>query len=375
MTQLKKPVEPFGEVNVYPAAGGKLRIVATILMEPHKEGAQTGIAIDGSASMAKLFGTGAGRPISPLLGGGKPVNVVAPVAQKITSYLARKLDADGGTTAIYWAVGLGGGDTQLLGDLDASEAETYPFNAPDEMGTGTQLLPAVRYFVDRFKDAPYGFFVFITDGELHDLDEVKAYSVKLAKDVAAKRRNPIKFVLIGLGDQINEVQMTELDDLDSGTDVDQWDHKIAAEMRFLAEIFAEVVDKNARVAEKGRVLDPTGKVAKDYPTGVPAYLEFELPAGAEYFVLEAAGHRIIQPLRDGATIPTTAPVPVATPVPTPTPTPTPAPTPTRTPTPQPQRQNVPTEMTVDEKDEDAAWKDLPLEMDKPDGEGPDLEKH
>ena len=53
MAQLKKIVEPFGEVNVHPDAGGKVRVVATILMEPHKEGAQTGIALDGSGSMAK----------------------------------------------------------------------------------------------------------------------------------------------------------------------------------------------------------------------------------------------------------------------------------------------------------------------------------
>ena len=56
MAQLKNVVEPFGEVNVYPAAGGKTRVVATILMEPQREGTQTGIALDGSGSMAKLYG-------------------------------------------------------------------------------------------------------------------------------------------------------------------------------------------------------------------------------------------------------------------------------------------------------------------------------
>jgi hypothetical protein len=33
--------------------------------------------------------------------------------------------------------------------------------------------------------------------------------------------------LVGIGDAINESQMEELDDLESGTDVDIWDHKIA----------------------------------------------------------------------------------------------------------------------------------------------------
>jgi len=45
------------------------------------------------------------------------------------------------------------------------------------------------------------------DGELHDLDEVKAYSVRLAREVAARRRNPLKFVLIGVGPSVNEGQM------------------------------------------------------------------------------------------------------------------------------------------------------------------------
>ena len=56
--QLKKVVEPFGEVNVYPAAGGKVRVVATVLMEPDREGTQTGIALDGSGSMAEAYGVG-----------------------------------------------------------------------------------------------------------------------------------------------------------------------------------------------------------------------------------------------------------------------------------------------------------------------------
>ena len=42
MAQVHKVVDPFGEVNVYPAGPGKVRIVATILMEPRREGTQTG---------------------------------------------------------------------------------------------------------------------------------------------------------------------------------------------------------------------------------------------------------------------------------------------------------------------------------------------
>src|SRR4051794_39085261 len=274
MAQLKNVVDPFAEVNVHPLPDGRSRVVATILMAPQKEGAQTGIALDGSGSMRKLYGLeGGGRVLSPIFGGAKkPTNEITPIAQKVCSYLARNLDADGGTTCIYWAVGPGGSEIEVIGDLTADQAEKHTFGPPQDFGTGTQLLPAVRYFVERFKDAPWGFFVFITDGELHDLDAVKAHSIQLARAIEAGKRNPVKFVLIGVGPEINESQMIELDDLESGTEVDLWDHKIASEMRVVQEIFAEVVDKNARVADHGRILDPQGRVIKDYSKGgLPAY--------------------------------------------------------------------------------------------------------
>ncbi len=304
MAQLRKVVEPFGEVNVHPA-GSKVRVVATILMEPSREGTQTGIALDGSGSMATLYGVGQ-QPgfIAGLFGKSKPTNQVTPVAQKLCAYLARKIDADGGTTCIYWAVGPGGSEIEVVGDLTAEQAERHVFGPPKDFGTGTQLLPAVKYFVDRFRDAPWGFYVFITDGELHDLDAVKRYSTQLARDISTRRRRPLKFVLIGVGPNVNEQQMEELDDLETGTDVDLWDHKLASEMRVLQEIFAEVVDKNARIADRARILDPQGRIVKDYSdTGMSAYLEFEVPAGTPYFTLEVNDNRIHQGLSDTAAVP------------------------------------------------------------------------
>jgi hypothetical protein len=376
MAQLKSVVDPFGEVNVYPTAGGKVRVVATILMEPHKEGAQTGIALDGSGSMAKLYGVSDGsRVLSSIFSGPKLFNEVAPVAQKLCSYLAQRIDSDGGTTVIYWAVGQSGGEIEVVGDFSGEQAERHPFGPPKEFGTGTQLLPAVKYFVERFRSAPWGFYVFITDGELHDLDEVKAYSVQLAREVHANRRHPLKFVLIGLGSSVNESQMEELDDLDAGVPVDLWDHKLAAEMRVLQEIFAEVVDKNARVADNGRILDPQGHVVKSYERGgLPAYLEFEMPANAEFFTLDVNGTRVHQPLRDGARVAAPPPPPPVAPVPPPPPVapPAPPPPPARTaPPPPPAAAKKKTE--VEEEDENADWKSLPLEFGpNTGGESPDV---
>lgn len=304
--QLKKVVEPFGEVNVYPS-GSKTRVVATILMEPVREGTQTGIALDGSASMSELYGINEQPSVlGSLFGWGatKKVNEITPVAQKICSYLAGKIDADGGTTVIYWATGPGGSRIEEVGDLTADQAAKHVFGPPKDFGTGTQLLPAVEYFCKRFKDAPWGFYVFITDGELHDLEDVKSFSRQLARDIQARRRRPVKFVLIGVGSGVDEDQMEQLDDLDTGTNVDLWDHKIASEMRQLQDIFAEVIDQNARLADTARILDPNGQVVKDFSdTGLFGYLEFQIDSSAAYFTLEVNGNRIHQGLSDGASVP------------------------------------------------------------------------
>jgi len=104
----------------------------------------------------------------------------------------------------------------------------------------------------------------------------------------------LKCVLIGLGSNINEDQMEQLDDLDSGTEVDIWDHKIAKDMRQTTEIFAELVTENQIVAPSARILDASGQVAKAYTDGLPAKIEFTMPATSDWFELEVGGERIRQ---------------------------------------------------------------------------------
>src|SRR5262249_62256238 len=119
MSQVKKVVDPFGEVNVYPPPGGKLRVTATILMEPRREGTQTGIALDGSGSMEPLYGGGGGGGFLAGLFGGKKTtaNEVTPVTEKLCAYLARNIDAEGGTTVFFWATRPGGRRMEEGGEL------------------------------------------------------------------------------------------------------------------------------------------------------------------------------------------------------------------------------------------------------------------
>jgi hypothetical protein len=166
----------------------------------------------------------------------------------------------------------------------------------------------VRYFVEQaFRDARWAIGVFVTDGIVEDLDAVKHYCLQFARQIASGQRSFIKLVLLGVGEEVDESQMEELDDMFEGTglkdprgrSIDLWDHKLAREMRQLAEIFAEVVTEDLIVADSGKVLDSHGRVAKDYTDGLPALLRFRLPTGSTSFTLMLPGGNVTQDLSEG----------------------------------------------------------------------------
>jgi len=291
-------VEPFGKINYWDIPDGSGRMVrATILMVPQIEGARMGIAIDGSASMKDLFGI---EPLSKWIP--RPPNHVKPAAQSVSAYLAQ-MSSDRRVVAVYWATGPGGQDIQVLGDLTVEEAKKFDFDPPDHYGGGTQLLPVLQYFTDGQQrkdlyDAPFGMYVFITNGQIQDMDAVKQYCTQLAKDIDAGRRDDLKLFIIGLGNQVDENQLDELDDLETGTDVDLWDTELAKNMKDLSRFFAEWMEEGKIIVPgDGVVKDEAGNVVVDYrDTGLPSVLEFTLPPGAKSFSLEVAGNVITQPL-------------------------------------------------------------------------------
>lgn len=334
--------KPFGEVNVFPESDGTCRVAATILMPPSNvEQAQTGLAIDSSKSMAVAFGIGSAPPPFP-----QPENVVEPVGRSIAEFLAN-FDSDGETSIIYWACGKFGDDIEVLGDFHASAAADYSFTAPQNMGTGTKLLPAIQYFTEtRFRSQPWGIYLFITDGLIEDLEEVKAYSHQIAKQIAAGERGFTKLVIIGLGTEfyyhnsgtgerldVDAVEsrlvelegdatwekspawkaLEELDDLDEdsnygqvfkadGEPIDIWDHKLASNMKSLEEIFAEPVQRSAIISPSAEIFDASGNHVqpvggRSFADGLPARFEFILPATSESFRLRLpSGDEFVQRL-------------------------------------------------------------------------------
>lgn len=300
MAQLhsNKVVPPFAEVDVWKNADGTLRVKATLMMRPTVENAQTGLAIDGSNSMADMFGHSDLVP-GDFFGSSKP-NHVQPVSRKIAEYLAN-FDSDGETTVIYFACGKFGKKLQVIGELNAERAMEQEFSWPEDPGTGTCLVPAINYFLDHFKNAPWLICLFITDGIIDDLEETKALSKQICEDMASGKRGFTKFVIIGLGKSFSSPEtrasktLEELDDLDDdpvyGVEgQDLWDHKLAPEIKTLDVIFAEVVSEQAIVCPSAEILDDKGNSVRpegggSYSDGLPSLLRFTMDGSSKSFTL------------------------------------------------------------------------------------------
>ncbi len=335
----------FGEVNVKTELKNTERhIQFTIAMEPQgrfAEGWQTGLALDASASMKRAYGRKVEARVDPELltsyikqgrlrssiEDGEPIrriqqdafvemqergyeisyteNVLQPLVQNFAAYLAGSLDRTGKTSLIYW--GCGEGDAiQSLGEFDAASCQELAIAGPAtfQLGKTTQLLPAIAHFtnqnpinqnaINQDSQAQRGIYVFLTDGRIDDLEQVKNYTKELALEIAVGKRNYLKLVLIGIGNDVDRYQLQELDDFDTGLDIDIWDYKIASEMSNLSQIFAEVINENEIVAENGAIYDDIGTCVKSYPNGLPAKVDFVMRHDSQWFELEVANQRIKQ---------------------------------------------------------------------------------
>jgi hypothetical protein len=214
-------------------------------------------------------------------------------------YLATK-DRDGALRVAYWATG-DGQQIEVVGDLTGAEAQTYKFPGPRFYGKGTFLLPVLRDYVAFMREqvgrgARRGLAVIITDSQLYDAAEVKAYSAQLAKEIASGRLPRMNMVLVGVGEQVDEEQMEDICHVEQPGVGHLWCHRVADRMEEMAELVAVLVDETMTVAAGGTITDDAGKVLKVYEGRLPAVLEFDVPAACRAFTLEVSGQKFRQPI-------------------------------------------------------------------------------
>ena len=285
-------VKPFSDVHLK----GRT-VVATLLHDPTVEGLDVALYMDGSASMENTYGP---RGILAKLG---PVrNQVEPQMQWMLEYLANK-DRDGVLRVAYWATG-SGADLEIVGDLEGTKAKQYKFPGPRAYGKATILLPVLRDYVAHIKrevterGARRGLAVIITDSQLSDPEDVIAYTQQVAKEIAAGRLPRINFVLLGVGEQVDEAQMEKIGHEEYPGVGHLWCHRHADKMEEMAELVAVLVDETMTVAAGGTVYDNKGKVVKTYEGRLPAVLQFDVPDGCDAFTLEVGGQRFTQPIEE-----------------------------------------------------------------------------
>ncbi len=285
-------VKPFSDVHNRDG-----NVIATLLHDPTVEGLDVALYMDGSASMEDEYGP---RGVLAKLG---PVrNLVEPQMRWMLEYLATK-DLDGVLRVAYWATG-SGADIELVGDLTGAEAQNYKFPGPRFYGKGTVMLPVLRDYIAHIrsqtavKRVQRGLAVIITDSQLHDAEDIKAYSAQVAKEIAGGRLPRLNFVLVGVGDQVDEEQMEDICHEEYPGVGHLWCHRVADRMEEMAELVAVLVDETMTVAAGGTIYDDRGRVLKIYESRLPAVLEFTVPEGCQSFTLEVAGQRYTQPLPD-----------------------------------------------------------------------------
>jgi hypothetical protein len=282
-------VKPFSDVH---NRGG--HIIATLLHDPTVEGLDVGLYMDGSASMEDEYGPrGVLAKLAPVK------NLVEPQMRWMLEYLASK-DRNGVLRVAYWATG-SGADIEVVGDLSGPQAKDYKFPGPRYYGKGTVMLPVLRDYIAYIREqaaagARRGLAVIITDSQLHDASDVTAYSTQVAKEIAAGRLPRLNFVLVGVGDQVDEEQMEEICHEEYPGVGHLWCHRVADRMEEMAELVAVLVDETMTVAAGGTIFDDKGNTLKIYESRLPAVLEFQTPPGCKSFTLEVAGQRFTQPL-------------------------------------------------------------------------------
>lgn len=220
-------------------------------------------------------------------------NLIETEGRKFIKYLANDIDVQTGTNVIYWACGQES-TIQDLGRITVEECPTMNLDGPEEnsFGEKTLLLPALKHFEKKFRGAEKGMYLFLTDGRLEDLEEVKNYCEELSRKIADGERNSMKCVLIGIGDKVETEQLEDLDFLE--TEIDIWDTKLAADIRGVEEIVTSLVKDSIVVNTPSRIFDDADNIVMEFTDGLPSKATFNVPSSSSYFELEVSGHARIR---------------------------------------------------------------------------------
>lgn len=273
MTRHNIPVQPEKHVvdGFYDQQTGEVRI--QLDLPAAIEGATNcALMVDASGSMDNHFR-------KPLFGGLSEVEKFIHKAGKAIS----ELDSDHGVQVYLACLGDG---TQVhdLGNHTQNELEHLRIDLPKlgiGLGSGTYLLPALKQAVKEVVVASgcaYGFIALVTDGRFVDMDRIKVWGTDLAKKIAAGEHPLTKIVLIGF-DDADANQLEELDNLETGTDVDIFNALAVSTLQDAMQMLnSEAITGGLMIAPGGH-LEVGGQAVKSFEGGLPQRIDTTIPAG------------------------------------------------------------------------------------------------
>lgn len=290
MAKLSRPNHPLADVNVLRQQDGSYEIVACFMPDPDLvvgEGNSKGfLALDASLSLREMYGVS-----GPFMS--KP-NWVQAVARKIGAILCGTTRS-GKVSGLYWAVSPEGDRVEGLGDFDEAGWSNVTINGPktEKWGRGTKLLPAIRHGVETVgADADMTLGVILTDGLIEDEQACIEYCIQLDEEINQGKRKPCKLVLIGIGEDVDQMQLDRFDNLGEthGLKNDLWQAGLASSFENEADImgvlYGELMSEEMIVAPNGRIEDGSGKQLAMYSDGMPGKVRFTVPAGANEFIIK-----------------------------------------------------------------------------------------
>ncbi|MFO7976755.1 MAG: VWA domain-containing protein [Planctomycetota bacterium] len=306
MAKIARPNKPLADVNVpMPNRSASNEVVVCFMPDPDvlwgEAESRAVLALDASRSIKKMFGIA-----GPF--GGDP-NYVEIVSRKVGEILCG-VTKNQKVSMLYWAIGAGGEEIEEIGEFDQSGCHSASIRGPkkNNWGTGTKILPPIKYIVDNvFDKVEAAMGVIITDGIIEDEEAAVDYCMDLGKRlVAEKKTEKFKLVLIGIGEEVDEGQLERFDDMfeetDLKEDVDIWSHGVAASMQdesdILGVLFGELISEETMVADSGTVLDAKGNEIKSFPDGLPGKFRFDLPPGQTCFMVHTPRGEVTQDISE-----------------------------------------------------------------------------
>jgi len=298
---LKSLTRPLADVNVLPQKDGTHEIVVCFMPDPEMlvgEGnSKACLALDASLSLKKMYGGQMGS-----FSTNEP-NYVEAVAQGLGRILCAATKS-GKVNGVYWAVSQDGSKIEDFGTYDESGWGSVKISGPqkEKWGRGTRILPVIKHCVENVgKGFDLTFGVIITDGIIEDEQDATTYCLTVGKEMATGKRKPVKLILIGIGEEVDEGQLERFDDMfeGSGIDYDLWSHGMVASMKDEADImgvlYGELIDEDTPITSSGgRVEDSKGRELIAWADGMPGKFRFILPKGEKKFFIRTPNQDIEQ---------------------------------------------------------------------------------